>query len=384
MTSRSPEFWMARALVLARRGLYTAHPNPRVGCVLVRDGECVGEGWHERAGEPHAEVHALLAAGGAAQGATAYVSLEPCSHHGRTGPCCDALAAAGVARVVVAMLDPNPQVAGRGIARLEAAGIAVQVGVLEAEAMALNAGFVSRMVQGRPFVRLKMAMSLDGRTAMRSGESQWITGPLARREVQRLRARSCAVVTGVESVIFDNSRLTVRADQLDLPQSEAIVRRQPLRVVVDSHLRLPLAAACLREPGRTLVATLDDNEPERRARLGAAGAEVVVLPAGGDGRVDLAALLAHLAEHEEVNEVLLETGATLAGAMLGAQLVDEMQLFVAPILLGGEARPLFELPGLSRMAQQRKLDIRDIRALGNDWRITAVPLPGTSKAMPTG
>lgn len=384
MTTQSAEAWMSRALVLARRGLYTAHPNPRVGCVLVRDGQCVGEGWHERAGEPHAEIHALAAAGEAARGATAYVTLEPCSHHGRTGPCCDALVAAGVARVVVAMQDPNPQVAGRGIARLEAAGIKVQVGVLEAQARALNAGFVSRMAQGRPFVRLKMAMSLDGRTAMRSGESQWITGPLARREVQRLRARSCAVVTGVESVIFDNSRLTVRAEQLDLPRGELIARRQPLRVVVDSRLRLPLAAACLSEPGRTLVATLKDSEPERRARLEAAGAETVALPAGADGRVDLAALLAHLAEREQVNEVLLETGATLAGAMLAAELVDEMQLFVAPILLGGEARPLFELPGLSRMAQQRPVDIRDIRALGKDWRITAVPQPGTSKAMPSG
>lgn len=384
MTAQPPEAWMSRALVLARRGLYSAHPNPRVGCVLVRDGDCVGEGWHERVGQPHAEVNALAAAGEAARGATAYVSLEPCSHHGHTGPCADALVAAGVARVVVAMQDPNPRVAGRGMARLEAAGIEVRVGVLEDQARALNAGFVSRMARGRPFVRLKMAMSLDGRTAMRSGESQWITGPLARREVQRLRARSCALVTGVGSIIFDNSRLTVRAEQLDLPEGEAITRRQPLRVVVDSHLRMPLAAACLREPGRTLVATLEGAQPERWARLEAAGATLVALPASGDGRVDLAELLAHLAEHEEVNEVLLETGATLAGAMLGAQLVDEMQLFVAPILLGGEARPLFELPGLSRMAQQRKLDIRDIRALGNDWRITAVPLPGTSKAMPTG
>lgn len=374
---------MSRALVLARRGLYSAHPNPRVGCVLVRDGDCVGEGWHERVGQPHAEVNALAAAGEAARGATAYVSLEPCSHHGRTGPCADALVAAGVARVVVAMQDPNPRVAGRGMARLEAAGIEVRVGVLEDQARALNAGFVSRMARGRPFVRLKMAMSLDGRTAMRSGESQWITGPLARREVQRLRARSCALVTGVGSIIFDNSRLTIRAEQLDLPEGEAITRRQPLRVVVDSHLRMPLAAACLREPGRTLVATLEGDQPERWARLEAAGATLVALPAGGDGRVDLAELLAHLAEHEEVNEVLLETGATLAGAMLDAGLVDEMQLFVAPTLLGGEARPLFELPGLSHMAQQRRLDIRDIRALGDDWRITAVPLAGTSEPTPS-
>ncbi|XKE44661.1 bifunctional diaminohydroxyphosphoribosylaminopyrimidine deaminase/5-amino-6-(5-phosphoribosylamino)uracil reductase RibD [Halomonas organivorans] len=371
--SDSPEAWMARALVLARRGLYTTDPNPRVGCVLVKDGRAVGEGWHERAGEPHAEIHALRQAGEAARGATAYVTLEPCSHQGRTGPCALALVDAGVARVVVAMTDPNPLVAGRGIARLREAGIEVEVGLLEDEARALNPGFVSRMARSRPFVRLKMAMSLDGRTAMRSGESQWITGPRARREVQRLRARSSAVITGVESVIFDNSRLTVRADQLELPDGEAIAARQPLRVVVDSRLRLPEAAACLREPGRTLVATVEGQDGEHRARLEGAGAEVLALPAGADGRVDLAALLAHLAEREDANEVLLETGATLAGAMLDAGLVDEMQLFVAPTLLGGEARPLFALAGLEHMAQQRPLEILDIRAVGRDWRITARP-----------
>ncbi|UYG06813.1 bifunctional diaminohydroxyphosphoribosylaminopyrimidine deaminase/5-amino-6-(5-phosphoribosylamino)uracil reductase RibD [Halomonas sp. M4R1S46] len=370
---RTPEAWMARALVLARRGLYTTDPNPRVGCVLVKGDRRVGEGWHQRAGEPHAEIHALRAAGEAARGATAYVTLEPCSHQGRTGPCAVALVEAGVARVVVAMQDPNPHVAGRGIARLREAGIEVEVGLLEAQARALNPGFIARMARGRPFVRLKMAMSLDGRTAMRSGESQWITGPWARREVQRLRARSSAVMTGVESVIFDNSRLTVRADQLELPQGEAIAARQPLRVVVDSRLRLPEAAACLREPGRTLVATLEGQDVERRARLEAAGAEVLPLPEAAGGRVDLAALLAHLAGQEAVNEVLLETGATLAGAMLDAELVDEMQLFVAPTLLGGEARPLFALPGLERMEQQRPLEILDIRAVGRDWRITARP-----------
>ncbi|SEL07068.1 bifunctional diaminohydroxyphosphoribosylaminopyrimidine deaminase/5-amino-6-(5-phosphoribosylamino)uracil reductase RibD [Halomonas daqiaonensis] len=368
-----PEAWMARALTLARRGLYTTDPNPRVGCVLVKDHRVVGEGWHERAGEPHAEIHALRAAGEQARGATAYVTLEPCSHHGRTGPCALALVEAGVARVMVAMQDPDPRVAGRGIAMLHEAGIEVAVGMLEDEALALNAGFVMRMSHGRPFVRLKMAMSLDGRTAMRSGESQWITGPQARREVQRLRARSSAILTGVESIIFDNARLTVRPEQLDLPEGEALAARQPLRVVVDSRLRLPLAAACLREPGRTLVVTLDDHEPERRETLQAAGAEVVALPAGTDGRVDLDALLRHLAEVELANEVLLETGATLAGAMLEAGLIDEMQLFVAPTLLGGEARPLFELPGLSLMAQQKGLEILDIRAVGDDWRITARP-----------
>ncbi|QTP60050.1 bifunctional diaminohydroxyphosphoribosylaminopyrimidine deaminase/5-amino-6-(5-phosphoribosylamino)uracil reductase RibD [Billgrantia antri] len=365
--------WMAHALQLARRGLYTTHPNPRVGCVLVKNRRLVGEGWHLRAGEPHAEIHALRMAGESARRATAYVTLEPCSHHGRTGPCAVALIEAGVKRVVVAMQDPNPEVAGRGIAMLRGAGIEVEVGVLEEEAQRLNVGFVSRMSRQRPFVRLKMAMSLDGRTAMQSGESQWITGPHARAEVQRLRAAASAIMTGVDSIIFDNSRLTVRASQLNLDDAEAIAARQPLRVVVDTQLRLPEAAACLREPGRTLVATVSAHEPQRRARLEAAGAEVVVLRTGNDGRVDLPSLMRYLAEQELVNEVLLETGATLAGAMLDVGLVDEMQLFVAPTLLGGEARPLFALPGLTRMAQQRPLEILDIRAVGRDWRITARP-----------
>lgn len=372
MASSIAETWMARALTLARRGLYTTDPNPRVGCVLVKQQRIVGEGYHVRAGEPHAEIHALRAAGKAARGATAYVTLEPCAHRGRTGPCAEALIDAGVKRVVAAMEDPNPLVAGRGLAMLRDAGIDVSCGLLEQAARALNPGFIARMSRGRPFVRLKMAASLDGRTAMRSGESQWITGPRARTEVQRLRARSSAVISGVESIIFDNARLTVRADQLDLDAADAIAERQPLRVVVDSRLRLPLAAACLREPGRTLIATCS-HETERRERLEAAGAEVLVLPSGADGRVDLEALLDHLAEHEQANEVLLETGATLAGAMLDAELVDEIQLFMAPTLLGGEARPLFELPGLERMAQQRALDIIDIRAIGRDWRITARP-----------
>ncbi|MCA1770648.1 MAG: bifunctional diaminohydroxyphosphoribosylaminopyrimidine deaminase/5-amino-6-(5-phosphoribosylamino)uracil reductase RibD [Halomonas sp.] len=373
MAKQTPEAWMARALELARRGLYTTDPNPRVGCVLVKHQRTVGEGYHRRAGEPHAEIHALRQAGEAARGATVYVTLEPCSHQGRTGPCAVALVEAGVARVVVATADPNPAVAGRGIALLREAGIEVEVGVLEEQARQLNPGFIMRMDHGRPFVRLKMAMSLDGRTAMRSGESQWITGPQARREVQRLRARSSAVMTGVESVIFDNSRLTVRPEQAEIEGVELIVGRQPLRVVVDTHLRLPEAAACLTEPGRTLVATIEEHAPERRERLEAAGAEVVVLPTDGNGRVDLHALLRHLADVEQANEVLLETGATLAGAMLDAGLVDEMQLFVAPTLLGGDARPLFQLAGIETMAQQRGLEILDIRAVGHDWRITARP-----------
>mgnify|MGYP002647848185 CR=1 FL=1 len=370
--------FMVRALKLARHGLYTTDPNPRVGCVIVRydrsaKGQVVGEGYHLRAGEPHAEVHALAAAGEQARGATAYVTLEPCSHTGRTGPCAVALANAGVGRVVVAMGDPNPQVSGRGIEHLRAAGIEVHVGLLEQDARALNPGFVLRMQSRRPFVRLKMAMSLDGRTAMGSGESQWITGPQARTQVQRLRARSSAILSGVESMIMDDARLTLRPEQLALPQAEEIVRRQPLRIILDSRLRLPLAAACLREPGRTLIITTEQHSPEKRQRLEAAGAEIQVLPSDAGGRVELADMLRWLADNEQVNELLVETGATLAGALLDAQLVDELQLFVAPTLLGGDARPLFELPGITRMADQKRLVIKEFRQVGQDWQIIATP-----------
>ncbi|SDN59969.1 bifunctional diaminohydroxyphosphoribosylaminopyrimidine deaminase/5-amino-6-(5-phosphoribosylamino)uracil reductase RibD [Vreelandella arcis] len=366
--------FMSRALALAARGLYTTDPNPRVGCVIVRNGEVVGEGFHRRAGEPHAEINALIAAGDCAHGATAYVTLEPCSHTGRTGPCAVALEAAQVARVVIAMEDPNPQVSGRGIRLLEAAGIAVDVGLLADDAQALNPGFIARMQSQRPFVRMKMAMSLDGRTAMGSGESQWITGPEARCQVQRLRARSSAILSGVESVIMDDSRLTIRAEQLALDNGDDVASRQPLRVIVDSHLRLPLAAACLREPGRTLVVTTPSHDADKREQLIDAGAEVQVLTADHQGRVELSALLNWLATNEQVNELLVETGATLAGAMISAGLIDEMQLFVAPTLLGGDARPLFALPGLALMADQQRLNIHDIRAVGQDWRITASPL----------
>ncbi|WP_386082946.1 bifunctional diaminohydroxyphosphoribosylaminopyrimidine deaminase/5-amino-6-(5-phosphoribosylamino)uracil reductase RibD [Vreelandella sp. F11] len=373
--SQADHRYMARALQLAQKGLYTTDPNPRVGCVIVRDEEIVGEGFHLRAGEPHAEIHALNAAGARAQGGTAYVTLEPCSHTGRTGPCAVALREARVSRVVMAMIDPNPQVSGRGIQILEQAGIDVAVGLLESEARTLNPGFIKRMALKRPFVRLKMAMSLDGRTAMGSGESQWITGPEARTQVQRLRARSSAILSGVESLIMDDSRLTIRAEQLQLDNADDVIRRQPLRVILDTHLRLPLAAACLREPGRTLVLTTPGHAEEKRHRLTQAGAEVLVLPAGSDGRIDLVAMLQWLAENEQVNELLVETGATLAGAMLDAALIDELQLFVAPTLLGGEARPLFALPGLSRMADQRRLTIHDMRAVGRDWRIIATSQP---------
>lgn len=360
--------FMGRALVLARRGLHTTDPNPRVGCVLVRDGEVVGEGWHLQAGQPHAEVHALRAAGERARGATAYVTLEPCSHQGRTPPCADALVRAGIARMVCAMVDPNPAVSGRGLRRLREAGVEVHSGLLEAEARALNPGFIKRMEQGLPWVRLKLAMSLDGRTAMASGESQWITGAAARADVQRLRARSSAILTGIDSVLLDDSSLTVRADELGLPreQAELIARRQPLRVVLDSRLRLPPTAKMLSQPGRTLLITLRQKDAPIEA-LTAAGAEVLVRQ--DPQRIDLAAVLEHLAQQEQCNELLVECGATLAGSLIAANLVDELVVYMAPKLLGSQARPLLELP-LDKMAQQVPLALVETRHLGNDLRLT--------------
>lgn len=362
--------WMARALQLAEQGLYTTDPNPRVGCVIVKDGELIGEGAHLKAGEPHAEVHALRMAGEQARGATAYVTLEPCSHHGKTPPCAEALVKAGVGRVVAAMQDPNPLVAGRGLARLQDVGIDTAHGLLESQARSLNPGFISRMERGRPYVRLKLASSLDGRTAMQSGESQWITGAAARSDVQRLRARSSAVLTGVDTVLMDNASLTVRAAQLGLPDAEAerAAERQPLRVVLDSQLRLPASTAMLSLPGSTLVATAQpDNQPSAIA-LSASGAQVLSLP-GADGRVDLSALLSWLAQHAQCNELLIECGATLAGSVLSEGLVDELVLYMAPTLLGSSARPLFELP-LDEMAQQYRLQLTDRRQLGDDLRLT--------------
>lgn len=360
--------YMARALELARKGLYSTHPNPRVGCVIVRDGAIVGEGWHVRAGEPHAEVHALRQAGELARGATAYVTLEPCSHHGRTPPCAEALVKAGVGRVVAAMQDPNPLVAGRGLALLRDAGIEVRSGVLESEARVLNAGFVKRMEQGLPFLRVKLAMSLDGRTAMASGESQWITGPQARAAVQRLRARSSVVLTGADTVLTDRARLTVRDGELGLEAEQAALalQRPPLRVLIDGGLRVPLDAPFF-QAGPALVATVDGSG---RESYQAAGHDLLALP-GADGRVNLPGLLRELAARG-ANEVLVEAGPRLAGALARLGLVDEYQIFVAAKFLGSSARPLLELP-LERMAEAPELRIADIRAVGDDWRIVAVP-----------
>lgn len=350
--------FMALALRLAERGLYTTSPNPRVGCVIVVDGGIVGEGWHERAGEPHAEINALRQAGGAAQGATAYVTLEPCSHHGRTPPCADALAAAGVARVVTAMEDPNPLVAGAGLRRLREAGIRVESGLLQAEAAELNLGFVSRMTRGRPWIRIKTASSLDGKTALEDGTSFWITGDDARRDGHHFRARSCAVLTGLGTILADDPQMTVRAVETS---------RQPLRVVVDSALRMPSSARIL-AGGNILVAGAFDDRP-RIARLEDAGAEVVLLP-GANGRVDLAALAAELGRRG-MNEVLVESGATLNGALLQAGLVDELLMYFAPSLMGDRARGLFALPALAALADQHRLHIRDAARVGDDLRILA-------------
>jgi len=349
--------WMAEALRLAELGLYGTSPNPRVGCVLVADGQQVGSGWHRRAGEPHAEVLALREARDKARKATAYVTLEPCSHHGRTPPCADALIAAGIARVVVAAQDPNPLVAGTGIARLRAAGIDVDCGLMEADAIELNKGFFTRMTRGTPWLRSKIAISLDGRTALANGASNWITGDPARRDVQRWRARSCAVLTGIGTVLADDARLNVR---------DIATERQPLRVVLDSRLRMPSTARMLLEGKVLIYAALRDTE--RIAALENAGATVTVL-ANGNGQVDLPAMLRDLAQRG-CNEVLLEAGSTLNGAMLRAGLVDQLLLYVAPQLLGNGARGMAQLGELTALDQRIDLKWQDVRQVGNDLRIT--------------
>jgi diaminohydroxyphosphoribosylaminopyrimidine deaminase/5-amino-6-(5-phosphoribosylamino)uracil reductase len=349
---------MAEALRLARRGLYTTDPNPRVGCVIVRDGEVVGRGWHERAGGPHAEIHALCAAGERARQATVYLSFEPCCHHGKTPPCTEALITAGVARVVAAMPDPNPRVAGQGFAALARHGIAVESGLMQAEAEQLNPGFIRRMVGGRPLIRLKLGASLDGRTAAPDGSSQWITSEAARADVQHWRARSSAVLTGIGTVLADDPSLNVRASDIG---------RQPLRVALDSRLRMPPTAKLLSLPGSTLVVTAE-SDAARAETLRRAGAEVLVLER--NGRVDLAALMPALAARE-LNEVLVEAGPTLSGALLEAGVVDELLLYLAPSLLGDGARGMFRLPRLTQLAERIPLEIRDVRAVGRDWRIIA-------------
>ncbi len=350
--------FMSHALQLAARGLYTTTPNPRVGCVLVKDHQVIGEGWHEKAGQPHAEINALGKVGtDGTAGCTAYVTLEPCSHHGRTPPCADALINARVHRVVAAMQDPNPLVAGRGLAMLAASGIAVESGLLETEARELNIGFVSRMTRDRPWLRLKVAMSLDGKTALNNGVSQWITGPDARRDAHAWRARSCAVLTGFGTVRDDNPRLNVR---------EVSTTRQPRPVVIDSRLETPLDARLL--SGGALIFCAQ-HDPAKIATLTERGAEVVVLPDDA-GKVDLAAMLMELGRRG-INEVLVEAGTKLNGSLLRGGLVDELLIYQAPVLLGDKARDMADLPELVELVGARRLVITDRRMIGIDQRLLA-------------
>jgi diaminohydroxyphosphoribosylaminopyrimidine deaminase/5-amino-6-(5-phosphoribosylamino)uracil reductase len=365
---------MARALELAALGLQTAHPNPRVGCVIARGEQIIAEGWHARAGEPHAEVHALRAAGAAAAGATAYVTLEPCSHHGRTPPCAQALLDAGIGRVVFALADPNPRVNGEGARLLEQGGVRVESGLLEREAAELNVGFLKRMRSGRPWVRVKLAMSLDGRTALANGQSHWITGPAARQDVQHWRSRSGAVLTGIGTVLADDPRLDVR-----LPDAPGGARPSQLRVVLDSQLRTPPEARLFSIPGPVLVVGRSPLPAEaqafarRRAAL-EGRATVETVPGAAGGRIPLEAVLEDLGRRE-INELWVEAGPTLAGALLVDGRVDELILYVAPRLLGPQARPLVHLPALEQLQDSAWFDMIATEPIGTDLRLRLRPRP---------
>ncbi|PID34443.1 MAG: riboflavin biosynthesis protein RibD [Thiotrichales bacterium] len=354
---------MARAIQLARRGQYTTHPNPNVGCVIVSGGEVVAEGWHEKAGQPHAEINALRNAGNLARNADVYVTLEPCSHYGRTPPCAEALINAGVKRVVVAMEDPNPQVSGKGIELLRQAGIDVSVGLLTADAQSLNPGFISAMVRKRPLVRIKMAMSLDGRTAMASGESVWITGAEARQDVQFWRARAGAVLSGIGTVLMDKPSLNVRltAEQLGIQGSV----RQPDRVILDSRLQFPEDAPLLQHEGVVRIYTCSDNA----AKIEQLRWQGVIVRQFSGEQPELGSVVSALYE-DGINEVHVEAGATLAGALVEAGLADELLIYMAPCLMGSAARPLFQLP-FKYMQDRLALEVQDMRAIGDDWRILA-------------
>ena len=362
MSVRQDVFYMARAIQLAKKGCYTTDPNPRVGCVLVRNNVVIGEGWHVKAGLGHAEVEALKNVHDT-QGATAYVTLEPCSHHGKTPPCCDALIKAGVSRVVAAMQDPNPQVSGRGLAKLKAAEIEVSCGVLQEDAIALNRGFIKRMTENRPFVRSKLAMSLDGRTAMASGESKWITSAQARADVHRLRAESSAILTGINTVLADDPALNARV-------AWDVV--QPIRVVLDSGLNMPVTARMAKLPGRNLILTCSRDDQKQQA-LQEIGFEIYQL-ADKNARLDLHAVMNFLAQ-QQINEVLVEAGSILNGALLAEGLVDEWVVYMAPCILGDQGRGLFSLPGLQQMADKKQLKLLDVRQVGQDLKLTYTPIP---------
>ena len=358
----SDQRYMSRALELAAQGKYSAKPNPCVGCVIVSGGDIIGEGWHKKAGEPHAEVHALKQASTAANGSTVYVTLEPCSHHGRTPPCADALVDAGVSRVVIAMKDPNPLVAGEGVAKLRAAGIDVSVGLLEDPAKALNKAFCHKMTAGKPYVISKVAMSLDGKTAMASGESQWITGSAAREDVHRLRAESDIVLTGVGTVLADDPQLTARDGLANYSV------QQPRIVVLDSQLKTPLNAQIFNANANTTILTCSDNEQAIQA-LKDVGCNVEVVVSDSKGQVDLYAVHEWLVS-QNINYVLVEAGALLNGACLQAGIVDELVVYMAPSALGSDARGAFSMPQVSKLSDRVQLNYAGMGELGDDIKLT--------------
>lgn len=363
---------MSRAITLAAKGLYTTHPNPRVGCVIVKNNEIIGEGYHHYAGQPHAEILALRNVGNTsneAKNATAYVTLEPCSHTGRTPPCADALLEAGISRVIIAMQDPNPLVSGNGVKKLRDAGVEVLVGIMEQPAQNLNKGFIKRMQQGLPWVRVKMAMSVDGRTAMASGESQWITASDARRDVQKYRAKADAILTGLGTLLADDPSLNVRLNADDLGIKGEV--RQPVRVVLDEDLKISPQAKMLSLEGQTWIYTCTDQQ-EKKEYLEKQNVSVIQSPANKNNYLQLKTVLNDLAQRE-INEVHVEAGQTLTGALLAQGLVDELVIYMAPTLMGSDARGLFHLPLLQAMKDRIHLEIKDIRAIGQDWRIIATP-----------
>lgn len=356
MFSSDDHAYMSQALQLAEKGLYSTSPNPRVGCVIVRDGKIVGSGWHVKTGQPHAEINALNIAGGAAQGATVYLTLEPCSHYGRTHPCAEALIKAKVAKVIIAMQDPNPLVAGKGTSLLKQSGINVLVGLMGEWAKDLNVGFVSRMTNNRPWVRMKIAASLDGKTALNNGVSQWITGEAARHDGHRLRARSCAILTGIGTVLEDDPQLSVRF--IETP-------RQPLRIIIDSRLKIPTTARVLRGEGELIFTTTDNKE--RISALKEVGARPIILP-NEKGKIDLAGLMQILADFE-INELLVEAGNRLSSAFISEGLVDELIIYLAPHLIGNRAMGMLQLPELTDLSEKYNLKIKDLRMVGEDIRI---------------
>ncbi|CAM3852940.1 bifunctional diaminohydroxyphosphoribosylaminopyrimidine deaminase/5-amino-6-(5-phosphoribosylamino)uracil reductase RibD [Xenorhabdus thuongxuanensis] len=363
------EIYMSRALELAYQGRFTTSPNPNVGCVIVKDGQVIGEGFHARAGEPHAEVHALRMAGEKAKDATAYVTLEPCSHHGKTPPCADALIAAGLSRVVVAMQDPNPQVAGRGLYKLQQARIAVEHGLMMEQAESLNKGFLKRMRTGFPYLQLKLGASLDGRTALASGESKWITSPEARQDVQKLRAQCSAILSSSATVLADDPSLTVRWNELDT-ETQAIypqeLLRQPIRIITDSQNRVTPQHQVVQQPGECWLARTKQDQQKWPDN-----AEQILLPAYGDG-VDLVLLMMQLGKRQ-VNSVWAECGSALAGALLSLGLVDELILYIAPKILGNSARGLFDIPELQKLSDAPEFSLLDVQQIGPDVRLRLRP-----------